>query len=186
MNHTAVPAKLRRDAGRLEPAGIRLSFVAKDVKLGRDQEREGKAAQVGSPGWRSMGVPAILGLLDVVFPLPGHLGAGQEDTIGIVDIRSNSTGFSGWYMSVAVPRRQARLARECALVNTTVLGRSSWLAVRVGRNRAHKPEAHAKGVRKCISLNALRLRFRLVASCKRLPRHRLHPRRRSIWRWRIK
>jgi len=32
-----------------------------------------------------------------------------------------------------------------------------------GRNRAHKPEAQAKGVRKCISLNALRLRFRLVA-----------------------
>ena len=67
-------------------------------------------------------------------------------------------------MSVAVPRRQARLAREGALVNTTVLDRSSWLAVRVGRNRAHKPEAQARGVRKCISLNALRLRFRLVAS----------------------
>src|SRR5208337_4033257 len=33
-----------------------------------------------------------------------------------------------------------------------------------GQNRAHKPEAQAKGVRKCISLNALRLRFRLVAS----------------------
>jgi len=35
---------------------------------------------------------------------------------------------------------------------------------RVGRNRAHKPEAPAKGVRTCISLNALRLRFRLAAS----------------------
>src|SRR5208337_1732744 len=28
----------------------------------------------------------------------------------------------------------------------------------------HKPEAQAKGVRKCLSFNALRLRFRLVAS----------------------
>jgi hypothetical protein len=33
----------------------------------------------------------------------------------------------------------------------------------VGRNRAHKPEAQAKGIRKYISLNALRLRFRLVS-----------------------
>ncbi|MGB0066765.1 MAG: hypothetical protein WBQ11_01860, partial [Isosphaeraceae bacterium] len=88
MNHTVVPAKLRRDAGLLEPSGIRLCFVAKNVKLGRDQKRGGKAAQVGCPGWRSMGVPAILGLLDVVFLVPGHLGAGQEVTISIVDIRS--------------------------------------------------------------------------------------------------
>src|SRR5271157_6513862 len=82
----------------------------------------------------------------------------------MTELNTSSTGFSGWHMSVAVPRRQARLAREGALVNTTVLDRSSWLAVRVGRNRAHKPEAQARGVRKCISLNALRLRFRLVAS----------------------
>ena len=33
-----------------------------------------------------------------------------------------------------------------------------------GQEPGHKPEAQAKGVRKCISLNALRLRFRLVAS----------------------
>src|SRR5271166_4081634 len=82
MNHTVVPAKLRRDAGRLEPAGISLCFVAKHVELGRDQERGGNVVQVGRPGWRSMGVPAILGLLDVVFPVPGHLGAAQEETIG--------------------------------------------------------------------------------------------------------
>ena len=31
MNHAVVPAKLRRDAGRLEPAGISLCFVAKHV-----------------------------------------------------------------------------------------------------------------------------------------------------------
>src|SRR5271157_671897 len=31
-------------------------------------------------------------------------------------------------------------------------------------NRAHKPEAQAKCVQKCISFNVLRLRFRLVAS----------------------
>jgi len=34
----------------------------------------------------------------------------------------------------------------------------------IGGNRAHKPEAQAKGVRKFISFNILRLRFRLVAS----------------------
>src|SRR5271157_6015403 len=88
MNHTVVPAKLRRDAGRLEPAGISLCFVAKHVELGRDQERRGKVAQVGRPGWRSMGVPAILGFLDVMFPVPGHLGAAQEETIGESRIRS--------------------------------------------------------------------------------------------------
>ena len=33
-----------------------------------------------------------------------------------------------------------------------------------GRDRAHKPEAQAKGIFKRISFNALRLRFRLVAS----------------------
>ena len=35
---------------------------------------------------------------------------------------------------------------------------------RLGGNRAHKPEAPAKGIFKRISFNALRLRFRLVAS----------------------
>ena len=35
---------------------------------------------------------------------------------------------------------------------------------RLGGNRAHKPEAQAKGIFKRISFNALRLRFRLVAS----------------------
>ena len=49
-------------------------------------------------------------------------------------------------------------------VSTTALDRSSRLSIRVGRNRAYKPEAPAKGLLESISINALRWRFRLVVS----------------------
>ncbi len=42
------------------------------------------------------------------------------DDLSCLGNNTSSTGFSGWRMSVAVPRRQARLAREGALVDHQV------------------------------------------------------------------
>ena len=42
------------------------------------------------------------------------------DDLSCLGNNTSSTGFSGWHMSVAVPRRQARLAREGALVDHQV------------------------------------------------------------------
>ena len=59
-------------------------------------------------------------------------------------------------------KRQRRAFKNCLSFNAFRL-RFRLVAV-VGRKRAHKPEAQAKGVQKCLLFNALRLHFRLVAS----------------------
>src|SRR5271166_5389850 len=64
--------------------------------------------------------------------------------------RRATRGESDWYLHPGV--------------STTALDRSSRLSIRVGRNRAYKPEAPAKGLLESISINALRWRFRLVVS----------------------
>src|SRR5208282_3699659 len=126
---------------RLELASISVGFVAKNVELGRDQERGRKAAQVGRPGWRSMGVPAILGLLDVVFPVPGHLGAGQEETIGKIRIRScvdvivsdgieQNLEIHAWFPTI--PSQQARHGGKIAPRAVTGNGNSPGIAAEFG------------------------------------------------------
>ena len=47
---------------------------------------------------------------------------------------------------------------------TTALDRAPDFPSESAGKGVHKPEAQAKGVHKCLSFNALRLRFRLVAS----------------------
>ena len=83
MNHAVVAAELYRDAGRLELAGIGFTLVPKNIEFGRDHQRGRKAAQIGRLRWRNVRMPPILCLLDIMIPVPGHLGTGQEEALGV-------------------------------------------------------------------------------------------------------
>src|SRR5271165_327289 len=89
-----------------------------------------------------------------------------------------SDGFEFWGSSIAqyadrAPRRRNKEPADPGTIGVPARGARALFdsagselltSLRVGTNRAHKPEAQAKGVLIFLSFNALRLRFRLVAS----------------------
>ena len=70
-----------------QPTCVVLALVAEDVVLRRDHQSGGQTAQIDCPAWRGVWVPAVVQLFDVVFPVPGHLGPGQEVPLGALAVR---------------------------------------------------------------------------------------------------